>query len=237
MCSLSRRVLLQVAKGCTHLNPHVLEPLMHLLWLTPVVTSLLPTELSYLPMWKIAVKALLYDPFLGLLHQTVWGIIATSYQGDPLTCWWVQHRQQIHKRPTKYEDYGLIESHPSMGPQCVISGSDSDHCKFKWLIYWVWVFLPQHDIMMIIYYINSRLIVSTNLFLFHNFHIVKHIIPQPQFLIFYVMAKSVIGNFIAFNQLTLKMDQSSSIYTFQSSLTKPKKIYFQKLQESWITLE
>jgi len=41
-----------------HLNPPMLEPLIHLPWLTTMVTLLLLTELSYLPLWNIAVKAL-----------------------------------------------------------------------------------------------------------------------------------------------------------------------------------
>ena len=57
VCSLPIRVLLQVSKGHTHLNPPVLEPLMHLPRLTAVVTPLLLTELSYLPLCNIAVKA------------------------------------------------------------------------------------------------------------------------------------------------------------------------------------
>ena len=84
MCSLLSWVLLQVAKGCTHLTPHVLEPLIQLPWLTASITCLLLTELSYLPPWDIALKALPYDPLLGLLHQIVWGLIGTSYRGDPL---------------------------------------------------------------------------------------------------------------------------------------------------------
>lgn len=58
-----------------HLHPYlphfVLEPLVHLPWLIAAVTPLLLTELSYFPLLYIAVKALLYDPLLGLLHQTV----------------------------------------------------------------------------------------------------------------------------------------------------------------------
>lgn len=71
LCSLISQVLLQVSKGCTHLTPHVLEPFMHLPWLTTYVTSLLPTKLSYLPMCEIAVRELPYDPLLRLLHQMV----------------------------------------------------------------------------------------------------------------------------------------------------------------------
>ena len=71
MCSLLSKVLLQVAKGRTHLTLHVLEPLIHLPLLTTVVTPLLLIDLSYLPLCDIAVKALPYDPLLGLLHQTV----------------------------------------------------------------------------------------------------------------------------------------------------------------------
>jgi len=84
VCPLHVQVLLQVAKGCTHLNQLVLEPLMHLPWLTAAVTPLLPTELSYLPLCEIAVKALPYDQLLGLLHQMVWGLIGNSYRGNPL---------------------------------------------------------------------------------------------------------------------------------------------------------
>ena len=71
MCSLLNFVLSQVSKGCTHLNPYVFEHLMHLSWLVVAVTPLLPTETSYLPLREIVVKALLYEPLLGLLHQTV----------------------------------------------------------------------------------------------------------------------------------------------------------------------
>ena len=62
----------------------VLEPLKLIPWLTASVTPLLLTKLSYLPLCDIAVKALPYDPLLGLLHQIVWGLIGTSYRGDPL---------------------------------------------------------------------------------------------------------------------------------------------------------
>jgi len=95
VCSLLNCVLSQVSKGCTHLKSHVLEPLMHLPWLIVVVTPLLPIELSYFPLYEIVVKVLLYDPLLGLLHQTIWGLIGTSYWGDPLTCWRVQHYQHF----------------------------------------------------------------------------------------------------------------------------------------------
>ena len=79
VCYLPSHVLLQVSKGCTHLTLSVLEPLMHLPWLTAVVTPLVPTGTSYLPLCEIAIKALLYDPLLGLLNQTLWGLIGTSY--------------------------------------------------------------------------------------------------------------------------------------------------------------
>jgi len=71
MCYLLNYVLSQVSKGRTHLNPHVFEPLMHLPWLAAAITPLLPTETSYLPLCEIVVKALPYNPLLGLLHQTV----------------------------------------------------------------------------------------------------------------------------------------------------------------------
>jgi len=71
MCSLLNSVLSQVFKGHTHLNPHVLEPLMHLPWPTASVTPLLPTELFYLPHCEIAIKALLYESLLGLLNQMI----------------------------------------------------------------------------------------------------------------------------------------------------------------------
>ena len=45
-------------------------------------------------MWN-RVKALPYDPLLGLLHQIVWGLIGTSYRGDTWTCWRVQHCQHL----------------------------------------------------------------------------------------------------------------------------------------------
>ena len=39
----------------------------------------------------------------------------TSYRGDPLTCWWVQHCQQVAKRIFGYmggtKDYGLFYTH------------------------------------------------------------------------------------------------------------------------------
>jgi len=54
----------------------------------------------------IAVMALPYDPLLGLLHQTVWGLIGTSYRGYPLNMFagpapstkWSSY---IHKSPTR----------------------------------------------------------------------------------------------------------------------------------------
>ena len=49
-----------------------------------IVTALLLTELYYLPLCGITIKALPYDLLLGLLHQMVWGLIGTSYRGDPL---------------------------------------------------------------------------------------------------------------------------------------------------------
>lgn len=39
-------------------------------------------------------QVIMYNPLLGLLQQTVWGLVGTSYRGDPLTCCWVQHHQQ-----------------------------------------------------------------------------------------------------------------------------------------------
>ncbi len=68
-----------------YLPPYLLQHLIHLPWLTVIATPFLLTELSYLPLCNIAVKELPYDPLLGLLHQTVWGITGTSYRGDPLS--------------------------------------------------------------------------------------------------------------------------------------------------------
>ena len=48
VCSLLSWAPIYVAKGCTHLTPHVLEPVIRLPWLTASVTPLLLTELSYL---------------------------------------------------------------------------------------------------------------------------------------------------------------------------------------------
>jgi len=93
MCSLLNSVLSQVSNGHTRLTPCVLEPLMHLPWLTAYVTPLLPKGTSYLPLRTIVVKPIPYDPLLGLLHQTIWGLGGTSYWRDPLTCWRVQHHQ------------------------------------------------------------------------------------------------------------------------------------------------
>lgn len=95
VCSLPSRVLSQVSKGRTHLTFSVLEPLMHLPCVVVAVTPLLPTETSYLPLCETTVKEISYDPLLGLLHWTVWGLIETSYWGDPLTCWQVQQCQQL----------------------------------------------------------------------------------------------------------------------------------------------
>jgi len=72
----------------------VLEPLMHLPWLTTTITPLLPIGTSYLRLCEITVKVLPYNAFPGLLNQMVWGLIGTFYRGYPLTCWWVQHHQQ-----------------------------------------------------------------------------------------------------------------------------------------------
>jgi len=88
----------QVSRGCTHSPFRVLEPFMHLLWLTTLVTPLLPTSTSYLPLCATAVKATPYKPLLGLLYQTVWGLFRTSYWGDPLTFWWVQHCEYFDAR-------------------------------------------------------------------------------------------------------------------------------------------
>jgi len=57
----------------------VLEPLILIPWLTASVTLLLLTQLSYLPLWDIAVNPLPYDPLLGLLNQMIWVLIGTSY--------------------------------------------------------------------------------------------------------------------------------------------------------------
>ena len=62
----------------------VLEPLILIPWLTATITPFLLTELSYFPLCNIVVKALPYNPLLGLLHQMVWGLIGTSYWGYPL---------------------------------------------------------------------------------------------------------------------------------------------------------
>ena len=97
VCSLSSCVFPQVSKGHTHSYFHVLEPFMHLPWLVMLVTPLLPTRTSYLSLHQTTVKEILYDPLLGFLHQTVWCLVGTSYQRDPLTCWWVQHCQQNPK--------------------------------------------------------------------------------------------------------------------------------------------
>jgi len=71
---------------------------MHLTWLVAHITPLLPTMTSYLPLRATVVKSILYDPLLGLLHQTVWGLVGTSYWGDPLTCSCVQHCQHFGAR-------------------------------------------------------------------------------------------------------------------------------------------
>ena len=84
VCSLPSWVLIQVVRGHTHPNPLMLEPLIHLPWLNAEVTPLVLTELSYLPLCEIVVKELPYDPLLGLLHQTIWGLIGTSYREDRL---------------------------------------------------------------------------------------------------------------------------------------------------------
>jgi len=107
LCSLINCVLSQVSKGRTHLKLHLLEPIMQLPWLTAALTPLLQMELSYLPLCEITVKALPYDPLLWFLHQMVWGLIGTSYSGDPLTCWWVQHRQHFG---TRRRDKWRVES-------------------------------------------------------------------------------------------------------------------------------
>jgi len=93
VCSLSRCMFPQVSKGHNHCPFHVLEPFMHIPWLAALVKPFLPTRKSYLPLRETAVKAIPYDPLLGILHKTVGCLVGNSYQGDPLTCWWVQHYQ------------------------------------------------------------------------------------------------------------------------------------------------
>lgn len=74
-------------QGCIHPTFCVLGPFMELPWLATHGTPLLPTRACYLPLCATAVKVIPYDPLLGLVHQTVWGLVGTSYRGDPLTCW------------------------------------------------------------------------------------------------------------------------------------------------------
>ena len=107
---LSGCILLQAFKGHTSFSLLCVRT-PHASHLTRYkVTHLLPTKLSYLPMWAIVVKALLYYPLLGFLLQTVWGLVGTSYWGDPLTGWRVQHRQQapsaIHISNEIYNQWG-----------------------------------------------------------------------------------------------------------------------------------
>lgn len=98
MCSFPSYVFPQVSKGRTYSTFRVLEPFMHLPWLAVLVTPLLPTRTSFLPLCATVVKVILYDPLLGLPHQTIWGLVGTSYWGDPLTCWRVQHRQNLWRQ-------------------------------------------------------------------------------------------------------------------------------------------
>lgn len=89
--------------------------------------------------------------------------------------------------------------------------------------------------MMIMYY-NRQLMISTNLFSIQNFHMVKHFSPQPLLMTLYFRGESVTNHVFTFNQMTLNLDQSSSIHTLQSSPIKTKASPIQKFQEFCIIL-
>ena len=66
------------------LFPSRVGTFMHCTWLSAGSHTFSHPKLSYLPRRFSTVKALHYHPLLGLLLQMVWGLVGTSYQGDPL---------------------------------------------------------------------------------------------------------------------------------------------------------
>jgi len=82
MCSFQDVYYYELLRGALPFHLRVLEPPMHHTWLFAGSHTFSHPKLSYLPMRATTVKALHYHP--GLLLQMVWGLVATSYQGDPL---------------------------------------------------------------------------------------------------------------------------------------------------------
>lgn len=95
MCCFPSCVFTQASKVRKHSTFRVLKQFMHLPWVIMNVMPLLPTRKYFLPLCATAIKAILYDPLLGLLHQIIWGLVGTSYLGDRLTCWWFHHCQHF----------------------------------------------------------------------------------------------------------------------------------------------
>ena len=81
---LSSCIQLNASKGHTSFSPLCARAPIHHTWIIARSHTYSHPKLSYLPLCATAVKALHYHPLLGLLLQTVWCLVGTSYQGDTL---------------------------------------------------------------------------------------------------------------------------------------------------------
>jgi len=91
VCSFQAAYYYRILRDTFSFPLRLLEPPHASLLTCCKVTHLLLTNISCLPLPAIRIKAYIYYPLLGLLLQTIGGLVGTSYQADPLTCWWVQH--------------------------------------------------------------------------------------------------------------------------------------------------
>lgn len=90
---LSGCILLYASMGQTSFPLPCVRTPIHLTWLAARSNTFFRPKSPYLSVCTTTIKELHYHPLLGLLLQTVWGLVGTSYRGDPLECWWFQHCQ------------------------------------------------------------------------------------------------------------------------------------------------